>query len=152
MAGTCSASTVRSGSAMVISIPSTRATLRGIAIWRARLMYAPIPLPMGVMDMSTPRVNTPTPTISSREPNRNSTSAPVVRGTMDTLSSSTMAVMGRTEERDSLIFSNSCGLMRTGRSFLLPSGRFAFFLFYRILCWLYRGRAEFFPEKQNFCQ
>ena len=112
-----------------------------------------MPLPMGVMDMSTPRVNTPTPTISSRDPKRNSTSAPVVRGTMDTLSSSTMAVMGRTEDRDSLIFSMSCGLMRTGRSFLLPGGRFqiiVFILFYRIFSLLYRGKTEFFPRISHF--
>ena len=120
MAGTCCANTVKSGSATVISIPSTKATVSGAAICLARLMVTPMALPMGVMDISTPRVNIPTPTMSRNAPNRNSTNTPGVRGTIVTLSASTMAVMGNTEERDSLIFSSSRELIRTDGSFLIP--------------------------------
>ena len=107
IAGTCPASTVRSGSATVMSIPSRKAAARGRSLLLARLMVTPMALPIGVIDISTPRVNIPTPTISRKEPKRNSTSTPGVRGTMVMLSARTMAVMGSTEDRDSLIFSIS---------------------------------------------
>ena len=126
MASTCWARTVRSGSATVMMTPSTKAAARGTAIWRERLMYTPMPLPIGVMDRSTPRVNTPRPTIRSTAPKRNSTSVPGVRGTAVMLRSSTMAVMGRTEDRDSRIFSNSWGLIRIGGSFPAPGGALVF--------------------------
>ena len=48
--------------------------------------------------------------LASVRSDKNSTS-----GTMLILSSRTMAVMGSTDERDSLIFSMSCGLIRTER-------------------------------------
>ena len=70
-------------------------------------MVTPMALPMGVMDISTPRVNIPTPTINRNEPKRNMTNTPGVRGTMVMLSAMTMAVMGSTEDRDSLVFSSS---------------------------------------------
>jgi hypothetical protein len=103
-----------------MSIPSRKAAARGSTRRLARLMVTPMALPMGVMDISTPRVNIPTPTISRKEPKRNSTSTPGVRGTMVMLSARTMAVMGSTEDRDSLIFSISWGLIRTEGSFPAP--------------------------------
>ena len=122
MAGTCPANTVRSGSATVMSIPRRNAAARGSSLCLARLMVTPMALPMGVMDISTPRVNIPTPTINRNEPKRNMTNTPGVRGTMVMLSAITMAVMGSTEDRDSLIFSSSWGLMRMGGSFPAPRG------------------------------
>ena len=66
-----------------------------------------MPSPMGIMDMSTPRVNSPIPTTNSTAPKRNSTMVPGVRGATVILMISTMAVMGSTEAKDSLIFSKS---------------------------------------------
>ena len=106
-AGICSARTWRSGSATVISAPSTKHSSTGSAICFERLRDTPMPWPMGVIDMSTPRVNTPMPPISSRAPKRKRTMAPGSSGAMVMDSRNTMAVMGRTEDRDSLIFSMS---------------------------------------------
>ena len=53
-AGICSARTWRSGSATVISAPSTKHSSTGSAICFERLRDTPMPWPMGVIDMSTP--------------------------------------------------------------------------------------------------
>ena len=71
------------------------------------LIFTPMASPMGIMDMSTPRVNRPIPTTSSTAPKRKSTMVPGVRGATVMLITITMAVMGSTEARDSLIFSKS---------------------------------------------
>ena len=105
--GNCSASTCRSGSAMVTTKPSTKQTTSGITTRRALLICTPMPSPMGIMDMSTPRVNSPIPTTNSTAPKRNSTMVPGVKGATVILMISTMAVMGSTEAKDSLIFSKS---------------------------------------------
>ena len=110
--GSCWASTCRSGSAMVTTTPSTKHTTRGMPTRRARLICTPMPSPMGIMDMSTPRENSPIPTTSRMAPKRKSTMLPGVRGATVTLMASTMAVMGSTEARDSRIFSMSCSLWR----------------------------------------
>lgn len=60
---------------------------------------------MGVMDSSVPREKKAVPTISMTAPTRKSTSVSSGMGSMVMLSSSTMAVMGRTEVRASLSFS-----------------------------------------------
>ena len=104
--GSCSASTCRSGSAMVMTTPRIKHTSRGRAIRRLLLISTPMPSPMGIMDMSTPRVNSPMPRISRMAPNTNMIMAPSVSGAMVTLMTSTMAVMGSTDARDSRIFSN----------------------------------------------
>ena len=70
---------------------------------------------MGVMDISTPRVKKPMPPMSKMAPNRNRTNVPGSRGAMEMERRNTMAVMGRTEERDSLFFSFSCLFKRTVR-------------------------------------
>ena len=112
-AGTCSARTCRSGSATVISAPRTKHSRIGRAIPFAFPRDAPIPCPIGVMERSTPSVNIPIPMIRRNAPKEKRTITPGANGAIVTLSSSTMAVMGRTENRDSLIFSMSCGLICT---------------------------------------
>lgn len=108
--GSCSASTCRSGSAMVTTTPRTKQTSSGSSTRLVLLICTPMPSPMGVMDMSTPRENSPMPNTRSIAPNRNKTMVPGVSGAMVTLMASTMAVMGRTEASDSLIFSSSSSL------------------------------------------
>ena len=104
--GNCSASTCRSGSATVTTTPSTKHISRGTPTRLALLICTPMPSPIGIMDMSTPRVNSPIPKTSSSAPNRNSTMVPGVSGATVMLMISTMAVMGSTDDRDSCIFSN----------------------------------------------
>ena len=67
-----------------------------------------MPSPMGIMAMSTPMLNSPTPMISSRAPARKSIREETGMGARVRLSTSTMAVMGRTEVRASRVFSLSC--------------------------------------------
>ena len=107
IAGTCSASTCRSGSARVIIIPKTKPMIIGINALRDLLISIPIPSPMGVMARSAPRVNRPMPNTRSTAPKRNNTRVPEEMGDMVILSSSTIAVIGSTEESDSMIFSRS---------------------------------------------
>ena len=63
------------------------------------------PSPIGVIDTSVPSENNAMPTISSTAPVKNSTIVPTGIGVIVTLSSSTMIVIGRTDDTDSLIFS-----------------------------------------------
>ena len=67
-----------------------------------------MPSPMGVMDISTPRVNRPIPPTSRMAPNRNRTRVPGARGAMVMDNKKTMAVMGKTAAMDSRVFSRSC--------------------------------------------
>ena len=78
------------------------------------LRVEPTPTPMGFMDMSTPRVNSPMPPTSRMAPKRNSTRVPGSRGAMVMDSRKTMAVIGSTEAIDSRIFSIRCLLIRMG--------------------------------------
>ena len=107
MAGTCSASTWRSGSAMVIMIPKTKPEKMGQTACLDLLISMPMPSPMGVMARSAPRVKIPMPKIRSRAPNRKRTRVSAATGAIVILSISTIAVIGRTESSDSNIFSLS---------------------------------------------
>ena len=62
---------------------------------------------MGIMARSTPNEKSPTPTMSSRAPTRKSIREDTGMGAIVKLSSSTMAVIGTTEDRASSIFSLS---------------------------------------------
>ena len=95
---------------MVTTMPKMKQSSSGASTRLALLICTPMPSPIGVMDISTPRENNPIPNTSSNAPNKNKTIVPGVSGAMVTLMASTMAVMGSTEERDSLIFSNSSSL------------------------------------------
>jgi hypothetical protein len=62
---------------------------------------------MGIMDISAPRVKKPIPMTRRAAPARNSRIVPAGMGTRTTLATSTIAVMGSTEEKASIIFSFS---------------------------------------------
>ena len=110
--GTCSASTCRSGSATVISIPSMKPTSATSHILRERVSALPTYSPIGVMAMSVPRVNSPIPITSSIAPNINASSALLGTGTIRKQMMNTSVAMGSTEVRDSLNFSFS--ILRVG--------------------------------------
>lgn len=72
----------------------------------------------------------PVPAISSSAPKQNSTIVPGVRGAMVILSSNTIAVIGRTEARDSFTFSSSCGLiLKIFSPFQYPSSNISYFYY-----------------------
>ena len=112
MAGTCRASTARSGSAMVTITPIAKKTTTTRPMRRVRVRRAPKASPMGIIAISAPREKRPIPKISSTAPARKSSRVPMGTGMTVRLSASTMAVMGSTEERDSKIFSFSFWLIR----------------------------------------
>ena len=62
-------------------------------------------LPIGVMDVSAPSVNSPIPTIISNAPIRNDNNKPVGTGCIDRHIIATMMIIGKVDTKDSLIFS-----------------------------------------------
>jgi hypothetical protein len=84
---------------MIKLIPRVRTKLEVLVSW------APTPSPMGIMDISAPRVKKPIPIIRSAAPARNIRIVPAGMGTRITLAISTIAVMGSTDEKASIIFS-----------------------------------------------
>ena len=108
MAGTLSASTVRSGSDTVTAMPSRKLTSKINGKFRDLVSFAPMWLPMGVMDTSLPRVNKPMPTISITEPMRKDSIKSACMGTNVRHITPTMMTMGSTEAAASLNFSSSC--------------------------------------------
>ena len=103
--GTCSASTCRSGSEMVIMIPITRPMAMIIHSLRVRVMALPAYSPMGVMAMSVPSVKSPMPKISMSAPKMNASSALLDTGIMKKQIRNTIIVIGSTDASDSLHFS-----------------------------------------------
>ena len=63
---------------------------------------------MGVMDISTPRVNRPIPPHQQDGPEEEQDQGAGARGAMVMDNKKTMAVMGRTAAMDSRVFSRSC--------------------------------------------
>ena len=81
-----------------------------------RTTSPPTPSPMGIMAMSAPRENSPIPTTRRMAPRRNIIKVPAgISGARVKLSTSTMAVMGSTEERDSNVFAFKFFLIHTLR-------------------------------------
>ena len=107
MPGTCSASTWRSGSDMVMMAPMEKPIRKIRGIRRALDIWTPIPSPRGVMDISAPSWKKPIPITSRIAPTKNITMIPRSTGTRRMLNSSTIPVMGSTAETDSNIFSFS---------------------------------------------
>ena len=103
----CVASTVRSGSAIVTSTPRIKHRSTGISLCRDFAIDEPMPSPMGIIDMSTPKVNSAMPRMSSSAPNMNSTTGPGSSGTNVIDRISTITVIGSTEENASENFSPS---------------------------------------------
>ena len=123
-AGTWLASTCRSGSAMVIKAPikNTRGMMGHTERLPIRTTSPPTPSPMGIMAMSAPREKSPIPTTRRMAPSRNIIRVPAgISGARVKLSTSTMAVMGITEESDSRVFAF--------RFFRIHTLRFRFIVF-----------------------
>ncbi len=118
IAGTLSASTVRSGSDTVIATPSSSATDRISARFRDFVSFAPICVPMGVIDTSLPTVNRPMPTISISEPSRNESIRSAFIGTNVRHIKPTIITMGSTDPAASLNFSKNTFLEVIRYSFL----------------------------------
>ena len=81
-AGTCRASTWRSGSATVMSTPITSAVIINNFRFLERVSCAPIRSPMGIMDRSAPRENRHIPTISKTSPTKKEPNVPPGMGAM----------------------------------------------------------------------
>ena len=111
MVGTWFASTWRSGSDTVIITPTKRDTriithrLRDLVLWE------PTYSPMGVMEISAPRVKKPMPTISATAPTKKAISVPLGMGATVKHSASTSAVTGKTAWRDSRILARKIVLV-----------------------------------------
>ena len=110
MFGTLAASTCRSGSATVMATPSRKLTVNISHSLRDFVSFAPICVPICVMDTSEPRVKSAMPTISSTEPIRKDSIRSVVTGTKLKHTMVTISVMGRTDATASRNFSVSCFL------------------------------------------
>lgn len=106
-AGTWLAKTCKSGSAMVMNPPikNTKGMMGQMERFPMRTTSPPTLSPMGIIAMSAPREKSPMPNTRRMAPSRNIISVPTgMLGARVKLSSSTMAVMGITEERDSKVF------------------------------------------------
>ena len=101
--GTVCARTCRSGSATVMAKPGRTPRISGIFF--VRVSAVPILLPMGVMDCSAPRENSPIPTTSITAPIRKHSSRSGRIGVTMRHSRSTMTAMGSTDSAASTIFS-----------------------------------------------
>ena len=105
--GTETASTCKSGSAMVIAAPSRKLSAVTRDLVCVFVIRAPICVPMGVMLASVPRVNRPMPATSIAAATIKASIRPEGTGTAIRLSSATISARGRTEPAASLIFSGS---------------------------------------------
>ena len=117
-AGTCPARTCRSGSEMVIMKPSKKAVIMIRARLRLFVRADPTRSPMGVMDISAPRVKNIIPARIRTAPMRKHKRMLGEMGAMEKHKASTMQMMGRTAWRASCHFSVS--FFRIPKIFLRP--------------------------------
>ena len=105
---TCLASTCRSGSAMVISIPSTKQTISSSDSFFCLDRPAPTWAPIGVIATSAPRLKRPMPTTNNTAPTVKVISSVPVKLNQGVIARTyTIAVIGRVESKASTIFSRS---------------------------------------------
>ena len=111
-AGTCSASTWRSGSDIVTINPRIKLRRTITPSFFVCVIHVPTFSPMGVIDISTPRVKNIIPTVSITAPRRNASRMPGSTGATVKHSTSTIAMIGSTAFNVSLSFSCnfSCNL------------------------------------------
>ena len=86
---------------MVMATPSKKLSSKMSQSFLVLIMRDPMRLPMGVMDISAPSVNSPMPTTSKMAPIKKSSIRSVGTGTTTKQMAMTMSVMGSTEEIDS---------------------------------------------------
>ena len=106
--GTCSASTCKSGSAIVTMMPKTKQISTGKMIFLLFPSCVPMPSPIGSIEMPEPIVNKLIPTISMSVPNKNITRTPEFIGASVMLNIKTIANIGSTDLSDSLTAPPSC--------------------------------------------
>ena len=105
IAGAFVASTCKSGSARVIINPSTKLSRRMSHSLRDFVIFAPMWLPIWVMETSEPMLNSAMPTIIITEPMRNESISPLSIGMKNRHRNATISVIGTTDATDSRIFS-----------------------------------------------
>ena len=104
--GTCSASTCRSGSEIVMIAPSKKEPPITSHSFLDRVSPAPIRSPIGVIASSAPSVKNIIPASSSTAPIKNSVKSPVGSGAIVKHSSSTITRIGATAFSASSSFSS----------------------------------------------
>ena len=104
---TCPASICKSGSATETKNPSSNPAIPTIQIFLLLTIAEPIKEPIGVIPMSTPTNKTANPRTINNPPSRNLPNVTGSRGTKVKFSSTTINVIGNTENKASFIFSNN---------------------------------------------
>ena len=113
------ASTVRSGSATVMSIPIAKHTPSSSERLLSLVRPEPMCSPMGVMARSAPRLNSAIPKIRNTAEMRNTTISAVVKLISGVrFRTNTRATIGSTDTRDSRSFFKSTEFMICRTSFL----------------------------------
>ncbi len=108
--GTCSASTCKSGSEMVMKNPRIKQIIRGNKIFVFLVNVFPIPSPNGSIDIEEPTVKKLIPGINKIVQNKNNTSTPASSDTQETERIRTIIVIGKTDESDSFIDAKICAI------------------------------------------
>ena len=90
---------------MVMAAPRMKLRIRMSQSFRDFVIFAPMWLPIRLMDMWAPRVNRPMPKMSMAEPIRKDSISPVSMGTSTKHIAATIPVMGSTEAAASRSFS-----------------------------------------------
>lgn len=103
--GTWSASTCKSGSEIVTAVPIMILTRHIRLIFPDFTSRIPVSSPIGIIAISLPSEKNPIPIVSITAPNRNSMIISNGIGAIVILSTMTIAVIGRTDETASIIFS-----------------------------------------------
>ena len=118
--GTCVASTCKSGSEMVITTPNRKDNTTISRIFLLWVILAPTFSPMGVMDISAPRVKNIIPAMTITAPTRKHSRILEVMGAMVKLNTITIPTTGRTAFKDSANFCRIFGFnnFNIGLSFL----------------------------------
>ena len=144
--GTCSASTWRSGSDSVISIPTTKPIREMTYSLRLHVIAPPTCSQIGVIAISVPSVKSPMPKIKSTAPKMNASSALFDTGIIKKQIRKTKMVIGKTDESDSLHFSFN----KLCRICILPS--FSVLLVGMYKCFLYyahRNQVGYWPSPEG---
>lgn len=105
MDDTCSASTCRSGSEIVIITPRVNPTITIIHNFFVLSRLPPTLSPIGVIESSAPIVKNIIPPMTRIPPRRNCASMPVGIGAIVNASNSTMSIIGSTDQTASCAFS-----------------------------------------------
>ena len=111
---TCEANTVKSGSATVISTPITKQTDSRSRRFFDFVNPEPTCSPIGVIEISAPKLNKPIPKIRNREETKNIINSRIVKFNNGVkFNNRTISETGKTDTRAYFNFSNSAFFKRT---------------------------------------